>query len=213
MPSTVMPVQTKPRPGIAERHAVVAVPAVQHRRRHRMRHGGDRRAAPDPARRRIAHPGLPVALAQVAGLHAAQRIGMIVIERAGRRVGLAGEPELLQAGQELLEMLAAEVAEDVLPRGVLAAPRDQPQDQGRHQRVVERADRAVGGQPAAGSAIMAVDEDRLGLAGLQPHLEHRLVLGRIVEALGRLVARELQHHDARRASSRLPACASCRRAR
>ena len=71
---------------------------------------------------------------------------MVVIERAGRRVGLARQPELLQARQELLEMLAAEMAEHVVACHLLAAPRDQAQYQGRHQRIVERADRAVGGQ-------------------------------------------------------------------
>jgi len=47
---------------------------------------------------------------------------MVVIERTGRRRRLVGEPDLLQAGQELLEMLAAEMAEHVLARRLLAAP-------------------------------------------------------------------------------------------
>ena len=121
-----MPVQTNPKPGLPS-----DTPLWPCRTRYR---------------RRIAHPGLPVAFAQVARLHAAERIGVIVIESAGRRIGLAGDAELLQAGQEFFQMLAAEMAEDVLPRGVLAAPHDQPQDQGGHQRVVEGSDRAIRGR-------------------------------------------------------------------
>ena len=77
---------------------------------------------------------------------AAERVRVVVIERTGRRIGLAGDAELLQPGQELLEVLPTEVTEDVLPRDVLATPRDQPQDEGGHQRVVESADRAIRGR-------------------------------------------------------------------
>jgi hypothetical protein len=71
---------------------------------------------------------------------------MIVIEGAGDGRRLVAEPELLQAGPELLEVLATEMAEHVLARRVLAAPRHQTQHQRRHQCVVERADRPVSGQ-------------------------------------------------------------------
>jgi len=70
--------------------------------------------------------------------------GQSVVESVAFR--LSRDAELLQAGQELFQMLAAEMAEDVLPRRVLAAPRDQPQDQGGHQRVVQSADRAIRGR-------------------------------------------------------------------
>ncbi len=61
-------------------------------------------------------------------------------------------------------MLAAEVTEHVVARRLLAASRDEAQYQGRHQRVVERADRAIGGQlrgsrhqPLCPSTMMAFD--------------------------------------------------------
>src|SRR6185437_4571794 len=111
-----------------------------------MRNGRDRGAAPDPARWRIAHPRLAVALAQIAGLHAAKRVRVIVVERAGRRRRLVGQAELLQPWQELLQMLAAEMPEHVVARRLLAAPRDEAQHQRGHQRIVERADGAIGRQ-------------------------------------------------------------------
>ena len=43
-------------------------------------------------------------------------------------------------------MLAAEMAQHVLARRILAAPGHQTQHERRHQRVVERSDRAIGGQ-------------------------------------------------------------------
>src|SRR5260370_8089104 len=47
---------------IAQRHAIIGVPSPQHRARNLAGHAADRRTAPHPARRRIADPGLPVAL-------------------------------------------------------------------------------------------------------------------------------------------------------
>src|SRR6185503_19047493 len=85
---------------IAERHAVVTVPSVQHRFVHFARDRADRRASPDPSRRRIADPRLAIALLAELGLDAAQRIRVIVIERAGHRVRQAVESELLQAREE-----------------------------------------------------------------------------------------------------------------
>ena len=61
-------------------------------------------------------------------------------------------------------MLAAEVAEHVVARRLLAASRDEAQHQGRHQGIVERADRAIGGQlrgsrhqPSCPSTMIAFD--------------------------------------------------------
>src|SRR4051794_12159388 len=48
--------------GVAERDAIIGVPAAQHRAGHLAGHAADRGAAPDPARRRIADPGLAVGL-------------------------------------------------------------------------------------------------------------------------------------------------------
>ena len=82
----------------------------------------------------------------MARLHAAQRVRVIVIERAGRGRRLVGKAEFLQAGQEFLEMLAAEVMEHVVARGFLAAPGDQAQHQRGHQRIVECPDRPISGE-------------------------------------------------------------------
>ena len=59
---------------IAKAHAIMAVPAMQHGFVDFPWHGADRRALPDPARRRIAHPRLAVAFGHVFGLHAAERV-------------------------------------------------------------------------------------------------------------------------------------------
>src|SRR4051812_21804531 len=66
-------------PGIAERDAIVGVPAAQHRAADLTRHAADRGALPDPARRRIADPGFAIALIHVLDMHAADPVGEIVI--------------------------------------------------------------------------------------------------------------------------------------
>ncbi len=50
---------------VLQRDAVVGMPAAQHRARDLHRNAADRRALPDPARRRIADPRLAVALVHV----------------------------------------------------------------------------------------------------------------------------------------------------
>src|SRR5580700_3257616 len=56
---------------IAERRAIIGVPAAQHRARHFAGNAADRGALPRPARWRIADPGLAVALVHVLDMHAA----------------------------------------------------------------------------------------------------------------------------------------------
>src|SRR5581483_6732771 len=111
------------KPEITERAAVVGVPAAQHRAADLAGHAADRRALPDPARRRIADPGLGVALIHVFDMHAADPVGEIVILRGGDRRRQACEPKLLEPGEEALLLLATEYAEDELRRVSRAAPR------------------------------------------------------------------------------------------
>src|SRR5204863_6665111 len=95
---------------VTERGAIVAMPSVQHRFVYFARNGADCGAAPDPARRRIAQPRLAIIFPAILGFHAAERVRVIVIERAGNRVRHAVESEFLQPRKEFLEVLVAEMA-------------------------------------------------------------------------------------------------------
>ncbi len=55
------------------------------------------------------------------------------------------EPELAEPGPELLEVLAAEQAEDELRRVVLAPAGDEGEDEAGQERLVEDGDRAMPG--------------------------------------------------------------------
>src|SRR4051794_627091 len=59
---------------VAERDAVIAVPAAQHRARNLAGHAADRGSAPDPARRRIPDPGLAVGLIHIFHRYAADPV-------------------------------------------------------------------------------------------------------------------------------------------
>src|SRR5258708_14156735 len=72
--------------GIAERNAVVGVPSAQHRARDFAGHAADRGTLPDPARRRIANPGLSVGLIHVFDRHAADPVPeTMLLPRCARR--------------------------------------------------------------------------------------------------------------------------------
>src|SRR3954470_17189627 len=92
---------------IAERYAVVGVPAAQHRARDFTRNAADRGATPDPARRRIADPGLAVGLVHVLDRYAANPVGQIVVLRGGHGGRQAAQAELLKTRQEAFLLLAA----------------------------------------------------------------------------------------------------------
>src|SRR3979411_1168480 len=92
---------------IAERNAVVSVPTPQHRTRHFAGHAADRGASPDPARRRIADPGLAIRLIHVFDANAADPVGEIMILRRCHRRRQMAEAEFLQTGQKALLLLAA----------------------------------------------------------------------------------------------------------
>src|SRR6185503_2878548 len=130
-------------PGIAEAHPVVTMPAVQHGGVDADGDGADGRARPDPPRWRIPHPCLPVRLAHVFRLHAAETIRQVVVLRARHRMRQAIEAQLGQAGQELLEMLAPEEPEYELRRHGLAPARDEGEDAAGEERLVEQGHRAV----------------------------------------------------------------------
>src|SRR5205814_10377681 len=92
---------------ITERDTVVAMPAAQHGARHLARNAGDRRAAPDPARRRIADPGLAVAFVHVLDRHAADPVRQVMVLRGGDRGRQISQAELLKARQKTLKLLTA----------------------------------------------------------------------------------------------------------
>src|SRR6266853_5683516 len=109
--------------GIAKRNAVVGMPSPQHRARHFAGHAADRGAAPDPARRRIADPGLAVGLVHVLDRYAADPVREIMILRRRHRRRQMAEAEFFQAGQETLLLLAAKHPEHEF-RGIrCSAPR------------------------------------------------------------------------------------------
>src|SRR5260370_34106081 len=89
-----------------ERDAVIGVPAAQHRARDLARNAADRGTLPDPARWRIADPGLAVALNHVLDMHAADPVGKIMILRRSHRRRQMVDAELLQTRQEALLLLA-----------------------------------------------------------------------------------------------------------
>src|SRR5216683_6475819 len=108
--------------GIAERNAVVGMPSPQHRARHFAGHAANRGAAPDPARRRIADPGLAIGLVHVFDADAADPVGEIMILRGGDRRRQVAEAEFFQTGQETLLLLTAKNPEYEFRGGVRAAP-------------------------------------------------------------------------------------------
>ena len=128
--------------GIAQRNAVVGVPAAQHRARHFAGHTADRGAAPDPARRRIADPGLAVGLVHVFDRHAADPVREIMILRRRDRRRQMAEAEFFQAGQKALLLLAAKHPEHEF-RGIGGpAPRHDGEDQAGEIGVIEIGDAA-----------------------------------------------------------------------
>ena len=139
---------------VAERHAIVGVPAAQHRARHLAGNAADRGALPDPARRRIADPGLAVALVHVFDMDAADPVREIVILRGGDRRRQMVEAELLQARQEALLLLAAKHAEHELRGITRAAPRHHGENEAGEKGVVEIGD-AAPFRPCAVCALSA----------------------------------------------------------
>src|SRR6201996_9481687 len=95
----------KAEPGIAQRHAVVGVPAAQHRARDLAGNAADRGALPGPPRRRITDPRLAVALIHVLDMHAADPVREIVILRGGDRGRQMIDAELNETGQKTLLLL------------------------------------------------------------------------------------------------------------
>ena len=99
---------------VAERHAVVGVPAPQHGPAHLGRDAADGRAVEDPARREVPHPRLRVRLRDPLHADPAEGVRQDVVLGAGDRRRQPVELQLAQPGQELLEVLAAERPEDHL---------------------------------------------------------------------------------------------------
>ncbi len=122
--------------GVAQAYAVMGVPAAQHGAGDLAGHGAQGGAVPHPARRRVAHPGFAVALAHPFDVHAADRVGEVVVLGGGDGVRLGVQAELAQARQEQVEMLAAEDGEDEAGGVVGAAPRDRGQHHAGEEGVV-----------------------------------------------------------------------------
>src|SRR5258708_39747425 len=93
--------------GIAERKAVVGGPSAQHRARDFAGHAADRGTLPDPARRRIANPGLAIGLVHVFDRHAADPVREIMILRRRHRRPQVAQAEFFQSRQKALLLLTA----------------------------------------------------------------------------------------------------------
>src|ERR1700687_4630887 len=93
--------------GIAKRNAVIGVPSAQHRARDFAGHAADRRPLPDPARRRIADPGLAIGLIHVFDRHAADPVGEIMIWRRCHRRRQVAQSEFFKAREKALLLLTA----------------------------------------------------------------------------------------------------------
>ena len=122
---------------IAERDPVIGMPAAQHRARDLAGHAADRGPPPDPARRRIANPGLAVGLVHVFDMDTADPVGEIVILRSRDRRRQMLQAELLQAWQEAFLLLAAKHPEHEFGGISRAAPRHHRQDEAGEIGVVE----------------------------------------------------------------------------
>src|SRR5882724_7938235 len=138
---------------IVQRDAVVSVPAAQHRARNLAGHAANRGTPPDPARRRIADPGLAIALIHVLDMDAADPVGEIMILRGSDRGRQMAQAELLQARQEALLLLAAKHPEHELSRIRRAAPRHHGEDEAGEIGVIEIGD-AAPFQPLSRSSII-----------------------------------------------------------
>src|SRR5258708_3121847 len=155
---------------IAERHAIVGVPAAQHGARDLAGHAADRGAAPNPARRRVADPGLAIGLVHIFDRHAADPVREIVILRGGDRRRQMTETELFQPRQKTFLLLAAKHAEYELGRIGLAAPRHHGQDQAGEESVIEIGD-ATPSQP------LRLLRRVVGLSSAHDHSPTVLVVG------------------------------------
>lgn len=93
---------------VTEDDAIVGVPSSQHCARNFRWNAADRGARPDPARRRISHPGLSVVFVDVLDLYAAKPVRQIVVLRTGDGVRKFVEPEFLQPWNETRQLLASE---------------------------------------------------------------------------------------------------------
>src|SRR5258708_20756882 len=126
--------------GIAKRNAVVGVPSPQHRARHFAGHAADRGTAPDPARRRVADPGLAIGLVHVFDADAADPVGEIMILRGGDRRRQVAEAEFLQPGQKPFLLLTAKNPEYEFRGGGRAAPGHDHEDQAGEIGMIEAGD-------------------------------------------------------------------------
>ena len=122
---------------VAQRHAIVGMPSPQHRARHFARHAADRGAAPDPARRRIADPGLAIGFVHVFDMNAADPVGEVMILRRRHRRRQMAEPEFLQPRQEAFLLLASKHSEYELGSIGRAAPGYDRQNEAGEESVIE----------------------------------------------------------------------------
>ncbi len=127
---------------IAQRHAVIGVPAPQHRARDLARNAADRGALPDPARRRIADPGLAVGLVHVFDMDAADPVREIMILRRRHRRRQMIDTEFHETWEETFLLLAAKHPEDKFSGIRRAAPRHHGENEPGEISVVEIGDAA-----------------------------------------------------------------------
>src|SRR5262249_52543822 len=127
---------------VAESCAIIGVPAVQHGLRNLAGNAADRGALPGPARRRIADPGLAVALSHVLDMDAADPVRQIMILRGGDRRRQVIDAKLLQPRQKTLLLLATKYPEHELGGLARAAARHHRERKPGEERMIELRDAA-----------------------------------------------------------------------
>lgn len=140
----------------------MGMPPAQHSGGDFAGNGADRRAAPDPARGRIADPGLAIGFAHVFDIHAADLVAEIVILCGGNCMRRIGETELLDAREKALMMLAPEHTKHEFCRLGRAAACHQRHDKAGEVGVIEVGDRVPGFEFAAVSALAHYLSDQAG---------------------------------------------------
>ena len=131
-------------PWIAQRYAVLCMPARQHGARDFGGNAAQRCAGPGPAGHRVSNPGLAIGFIHVLDRHAADVIGQVVILRGSHRSRQVVDAQLLEAWQESLESLMRKNGLDQLSSPRRASPGDGAQHDSGEEGAVPVCNRAIG---------------------------------------------------------------------
>ena len=129
---------------VAQRDAIVGMPAAQHGPVDLGGDGAQRGAHPDPARWGVADPGLGVRLLKVFDADATELVRKIMVLRCGHGVGLVAQTQLLKTGQEPFQVLAAKQLKNELFREPRVTPAQNRQHQAGDPGVIEACQRLHG---------------------------------------------------------------------